>query len=61
MTTGVELGEKLQDLLAPHLFTKHGFAAPILTVKMKRMFAQLDSYQCHVLHDGLSGKKHPTA
>jgi hypothetical protein len=54
---GVEGSEKLDQLLAAHLLAKHGFAVPVLAVKVKRMLAQIVPNQRNVLHDGLSGKE----
>jgi hypothetical protein len=48
----MEGGEKLHQLLAADLPAKHGFAVPVLATKVKGMFAQIDSNQRHVLHDG---------
>jgi hypothetical protein len=41
--TGVKRGEKFGKLLAADLLAKHGFAVPVLAVKVKRMLAQIDS------------------
>jgi hypothetical protein len=54
---GVKRGKKFDQLLAAHLPAKNGFAVPILTVKVKRMLAQIDPNQRHILHDGLSRKE----
>jgi hypothetical protein len=51
--TAVERGEKLDELLATHLLAKHSLTVPVLAVEVKRMLAQVDSYQRHVFHDGL--------
>ncbi|CDY78073.1 hypothetical protein BGLT_00948 [Caballeronia glathei] len=50
-------GEEFDQLLTIYLSVEHGFAVLVLTVKMKRVLAQIDSNQCHVLHDGLSRKE----
>jgi hypothetical protein len=58
----VKRGEELDQLLAAYLLAKHGFTVPVLAVKVKGMFAQIDSNQRHVLHDGPHQKeRHPTA
>ncbi len=52
----VKGGEELDQLLTTYPPAEHGCAVLVLTVKMERVLAQIDSNQCHVLHDGLSRK-----
>jgi hypothetical protein len=57
--TRMECDEELDELLARQLHAKHRLAGPALAVKMKRVFAQINPNQRHVLHDGLLKVKTP--
>jgi len=53
----LQSGEELDQLLATYLPAEHGFAMPILSVKVKRVLAQINSNQRDFLHDGFSASK----
>jgi hypothetical protein len=50
----LQSSEGLDQLLATYLPVEHGFAMPILSVKVKRVLAQINPNERDFLHDGFS-------
>jgi hypothetical protein len=51
--TGMERREEFDQLLAVHLFTEHSLAFRVLPMQVKAVFAQIDTNERYVVHDGL--------